>query len=248
MLNDRPPELAGHTFQPSWGPTMAMVWIVVLYASTMIIAFVLGDRGFIAINLPDGSTNLTAIERVAVPLQIVGVLIVASRLRLNPLDVLALRPPAKLGRLIRIALALMAAVFVISVAVVVVEEFLVPDDDIPTDKNQVMVEKFVLRDGLLLSFLMTGFLAPIEEEMTFRGLLLLSFFKTRLWFWGAAFLTSLLFALIHNPGSLNILIHAPYFLMGLAFAWALRLTGSLWVPIFMHVLKNSIAVIVLSAS
>ena len=135
----------------------------------------------------------------------------------------------------------------ILVTALVVQEYLVSEDDIPTDKSQVLNEKFIHHDGLLLSLVTVGFLAPIQEEMMFRGLLLLSFFHTRLWFWGAAFLTSLLFALIHNF-STNILLHAPYIMMGLAFAWALRATGSLWVPIFMHSLKNSVAVIALSAS
>jgi membrane protease YdiL (CAAX protease family) len=88
----------------------------------------------------------------------------------------------------------------------------------------------------------------VQEELMFRGLLLLSFFHTRLWFWGAALLTSLLFALIHNQFSLNIFLHAPYVFMGVAFAWALRATGSLWAPIFLHVAKNALAILMLSAS
>jgi hypothetical protein len=35
MLGDRRPELPDHTFQPSWGPAMALVWVVGLYVSTM---------------------------------------------------------------------------------------------------------------------------------------------------------------------------------------------------------------------
>jgi membrane protease YdiL (CAAX protease family) len=247
LLKDRQPEPAGHSFQPSWGPTMAMVWVVGLYVSTMFIVFAMGDRGLIAINLPDGSMNLSLVQRIVMPFQIVGVLIVASRLRCNPLDVLALRPPAKPGRLILIALGLVAITVAILGTALVVQEYLVSDGNIPTDKSQVLNEKFVRHDGLLLSFITVGFLAPIQEEMMFRGLLLLSFFHTRLWFWGAAFLTSVLFALIHNF-STNIFLHAPYIVMGLAFAWALRWTGSLWAPILMHSFKNSVAVIALSVS
>jgi hypothetical protein len=60
----------------------------------------------ISTTLPDGSANVTTIQEVALPLMIVGTLIVASRLRLNPLDVLALRRPARTDRLIMIALGL----------------------------------------------------------------------------------------------------------------------------------------------
>jgi membrane protease YdiL (CAAX protease family) len=82
--------------------------------------------------------------------------------------------------------------------------------------------------------------------MLFRGFLLLSFFNTRLWFWGAAVISSLLFAIVHNPASLNLLIHAPYFVFGLGLAMALRYTGSLWVPIGLHALKNSVAVLLIA--
>jgi membrane protease YdiL (CAAX protease family) len=138
--------------------------------------------------------------------------------------------------------------FALVVIATVVEQISVSEADVPTNDNQVLVEKGIHRDGMFLSLVMDGLLAPIQEEMMFRGLLLLSFFHTRLWFWGAAFLTSILFALIHNYSSLNLFLHAPYIIMGLAFAWALRWTGSLWVPIVMHSVKNAIAVIALSVS
>ena len=247
MLDERQPEPAGVAFQPSWGPVMAMVWFVGLYASTMIVTFVLGDRGLIALELPDGSTNLSAVERVAMPLMIAGTLIVASRLRFNPLDALALRWPARTDRLILIAVAFTAAMVALFVINRVVADFSTPEDDVPIDRSQALNEKFVRRDGVFLSLIITGLLSPLQEEMMFRGLLLLSFFHTRLWFWGAAVLTSVLFALIHNF-SLNIFLHTPYIVMGLAFAWALRWTGSLWVPILLHSAKNAISVIFLSLS
>jgi CAAX protease family protein len=229
---------------------MALVWIVGLYVLTLAIAFALGDfGGLYPIELSDGTVNAPALEMVALPLQIAGVLVVTSRLRFNPLDVLALRLPARPGRLILIALGIMAAVFVLWVGFVAFQELLgISDDDVPTDKSQELNEKFIHREGLLLSLLTTGLLAPVQEELLFRGLLLLSFFRTRLWFWGAALLTSVLFAFIHNQFSLNIFLHAPYIFMGIAFAWALRATGSLWAPIFLHVVKNVVAIFMLSAS
>src|SRR5437764_9302095 len=138
MSEDLPPEPAGRTFQPSWGPAMAMIWIVGLYVSTLIIAFALGDfAGLYPIELPDGTVNAPALEMVAVPLQIAGVLFVASRLRFNPLDVLALHLPARPGRLILIALGIMAAVVALWVIFVIVQELLgISDDDIPTDRSE----------------------------------------------------------------------------------------------------------------
>ena len=68
-----------------------------------------------------------------------------------------------------------------------------------------------------------------------------------LWFWGGAVISSFAFALLHNI-SVNVLLLLPYFVMGLALAATLRFTGSLWVPIGLHALKNILAVVLLSSS
>lgn len=83
-------------------------------------------------------------------------------------------------------------------------------------------------------------LAPIAEELMFRGLLFSVLSSTRVGAIGAVALTALLFALMHFQYAgvlmLFVLIDAIYF--GVA-----RLaTGSVLIPIICHMIGNSVAV------
>jgi membrane protease YdiL (CAAX protease family) len=226
-------------FRPSWGPGMAALWALLIGLSLLPVAAMLAILGLDFPTLPDGSPNFLRMQEIGDPIAIALCLIVASRLRSNPIDVLALRFPKRAVRVLKIIGLTVLATCIISIAVAVAFD----GEEDPNQKlNTLMLGKSGLWEGLIS----TGLLVPIKEEMLFRGLLLLAFFNTRFWFWSAAVLTSALFALAHNPMSINLLFHAPYFLMGLAFAAALRYSGSLWVPIGLHALKNSIAVLLLA--
>jgi uncharacterized protein len=85
-----------------------------------------------------------------------------------------------------------------------------------------------------------GIIAPIAEEMIFRGVLY-SWFRSRLGMPLAIFSNAIIFGLIHfgYPPPLMALVAV----MGAVFAWSFERTGSLWVPIVLHVGQNSAVVI-----
>jgi membrane protease YdiL (CAAX protease family) len=89
--------------------------------------------------------------------------------------------------------------------------------------------------GLLL--IGGGILAPIGEEFFFRGFVF-NAGRRRLGLWGGAILSSALFALVHL-GPLSVILIFP---VGLALAFAYHATGSLWVPIVMHGIFNSLQI------
>jgi membrane protease YdiL (CAAX protease family) len=225
-------------FRPSWGPGMALLWVVLIGLSLLPVAALLAISGWNFSLLPDGHANVVRIEEIADPIAIALCLLVASRLRYNPIDVLALRFPTNAVRVLKIAGFILLLTTIASIVAV----GLYDGDDPSQQANAATLGQNDLMEG----FISAALLAPIKEEMLFRGILLLSFFNTRLWFWSGAVLSSALFAFVHNPTSINLLLHAPYFLLGLGFAAALRYTGSLWVPIGLHALKNSIAVLIVS--
>jgi membrane protease YdiL (CAAX protease family) len=80
-------------------------------------------------------------------------------------------------------------------------------------------------------------LAPIAEELFFRGVVFNAFLRERgprLAYIGSA----ALFAVIH----LSIVALLPIFVLGLALAWVYDRTGSLLAPIVMHAVVNGISV------
>lgn len=96
--------------------------------------------------------------------------------------------------------------------------------------------------GVLLMVIGVGILAPIAEELFFRGLLYDWFRQKTGVVWGIM-LSSLLFALAHYD---SLAVVGSSFVMGLAMAFAVEKTRSLWIAIFMHVATNSGAVILMA--
>ena len=93
--------------------------------------------------------------------------------------------------------------------------------------------------GMLLAFALVGsLLAPIGEELLFRGLILRGLQERwRLRTGSAIVISSLLFALIH----VSPLALLPLFCIGTAFAIVRVRTGSLWIPIGMHAANNAVS-------
>ena len=84
------------------------------------------------------------------------------------------------------------------------------------------------------------FLAPLAEEVLFRGLLFgaLSRWLSARW---TIILTAVIFALIH----MQAIYFLPLFLVGLLCGWARHKTGSVALPVLLHVLNNGSSVLLL---
>ena len=94
-----------------------------------------------------------------------------------------------------------------------------------------------------LTAAVVGIGAPLAEELLFRGFLLAALAQTRLGFWGAALVSTLLWSGLHAGYSVVGL--AEVFAIGLFLSWLLWRTGSLRVAIFCHALYNSLIVLAL---
>lgn len=90
--------------------------------------------------------------------------------------------------------------------------------------------------GLTTAFLVVSVIAPILEELFFRGFMYRVFVKT--WpKWLGSILTALLFGLIHFQ--LQTII--PLFILGLILNYAYEKTDSVWTCVAFHSLNNTIA-------
>jgi membrane protease YdiL (CAAX protease family) len=79
-------------------------------------------------------------------------------------------------------------------------------------------------------------IAPVAEELLFRGCIF-GRFRAHGYILSGAIISALLFSLMHD-GLLNM---PRIFILGLALAWLYHKAGSLWPPIALHVLNNSLA-------
>jgi len=79
-------------------------------------------------------------------------------------------------------------------------------------------------------------LAPLVEEVVFRGFLQKRFSGTFLGVYGAIFVTAFIWAMIH--GQYESVYIFVIFLIGIIFGYARLITNSLYIPIMMHSLMN----------
>jgi len=102
----------------------------------------------------------------------------------------------------------------------------------------VMENEFDMIMNTRWGYVAIGLLAPLSEEIVFRGAILKSLLGSqRLPVWGAIAISALLFALIHfNPAQMP---HA--FLIGLLLGWMYWRTGSILPGMAYHWVNNSAA-------
>ena len=100
-------------------------------------------------------------------------------------------------------------------------------------------------DSALWITILAGILiAPVTafcEEVFFRGLLF-GGMRQRLPLWPAAIASGIIFGALHlTAGDLAVALQLS--ILGVIFAWSYERSGSLWVPISLHLLNNTIAFI-----
>lgn len=90
----------------------------------------------------------------------------------------------------------------------------------------------------MMLVLTVAVVAPIVEEMVFRGFMY-GGFERSLGAFPAVLLTSAVFTVMHFQYNYYELL--SIFVLGLVLAWARMKTQSLWTPIVMHAVNNGLA-------
>lgn len=92
--------------------------------------------------------------------------------------------------------------------------------------------------GVALFVLVAVVMAPVFEEIVFRGFLFRGFANSWGWIWGAI-ASAVVFGFAH----LQLDLFIPLAVLGFGLAWVYKRTGSLWTSITMHAVFNGIAVL-----
>lgn len=107
------------------------------------------------------------------------------------------------------------------------------------DSMQFMIDLSNTSNPLWLLILAIVVVVPIYEEIMFRGFIWSGFANSVLGVWGASIITSGIFAIIHlQYGMVEWLM---IFALAMLFSFARIKTGSLWLPIFLHMMNNGLA-------
>ena len=87
-------------------------------------------------------------------------------------------------------------------------------------------------------FIAVCLMAPIFEELLFRGLLLDALDRTGMGIHAAAFVSSIAFAVVHLQYEWSIMM--AIVLLGMVLAYSRTYSRSLYVPIILHFVNNTL--------
>ncbi|HSI98923.1 MAG TPA: type II CAAX endopeptidase family protein [Patescibacteria group bacterium] len=216
------------------GPSVLVLLALVLVLASVITAPFGADAAALLL----GSGELSLMGSIVLLVSTQAALLIVSWLlvfRPNAMAALPSFPGPDPGRAVRMGLGWGVVAWIVaslaSAAVVTLLEAL-GLDVAPQAAEQALglVEPWVAVLAIVI-------LAPIAEELFFRGVVFNALLRERgprLAYIGSA----ALFAVIH----LSIVALLPIFLLGLALAWVYDRTGSLLAPIVMHAVVNGISV------
>lgn len=216
-----------------------IVWVLISFmAAQLIIELLL--RGLVALGVPLVAMNdtvlLSIVSAVIYSLAIVIVIGVpwwAKRRKLLPEEVGLQRLPTWTD--ILMAPVGYVSYMLLSVLLLSIATAVLPGFNLEQEQN-VGFANLAFQYEYLLAFVTLVIIAPVAEEVLFRGYL---FGQLRRWLpmWGAIVLTSLLFGFVHGAWNVGI----DTFALSVMLCVLRVTTGSLWAPILLHMTKNAIA-------
>lgn len=96
--------------------------------------------------------------------------------------------------------------------------------------------------GAISMLLLGGIAAPIGEELFFRGIFY-QWLRDRWGVWIGIIVSGLIFGALHGEPS----VAGAAALLGMLLAWVYERSQSLWAPVLIHVINNSVKIIMLYA-
>jgi membrane protease YdiL (CAAX protease family) len=105
-----------------------------------------------------------------------------------------------------------------------------------TQKQSLGFEALHFQYEYVLAFLMLVIIAPIAEEVIFRGYLF-GKLRSAVPVWLAAIVTSVVFGFVHQAWNVGF----DTFALSLVLCHMRQITGTLWAPMLLHMTKNGIA-------
>jgi membrane protease YdiL (CAAX protease family) len=124
---------------------------------------------------------------------------------------------------------------ILSFLILIAAQGLLPWFD-ATQEQQLGFESLHFQYEYILAFLMLVVVAPIAEELMFRGYLF-GKLRSAVPVWLAVVVTSVIFGFVHQAWNVGF----DTFALSIVLCYLREITGTLWAPILLHMTKNGIA-------
>jgi len=206
-------------------------------------ALALGLSGSGETDLTDGEVAAALIGTIIFDLALIGIAagVCLWRYRLGWAE-LGLRPFASDLWWLPLVAAATAHASVIVYALV----FTAVGADEAAPRQEDLEELFGNRAVLPLAGVATVIVAPVAEEIFFRGFVFAGLLR-RLGAFGAMAASGLVFGTFHVAGVDTLGLVIPFTAIGMGFAWLYYRTGSLWPSILTHLVFNLVSFVLLAS-
>lgn len=226
-----------------WRSLGVIVWVVTGFVLASLLVLVISQL-LIAFGVPVDQLNESVLNTAAAGLvYLLSALIVIG----GPQVVRGFRTSRRelgLARLPRwqdigLAPAGFIVYFIATSIVTTIVAALVPSFNL-NETQDVGFTNLTLHYEYILAFLTLVVLAPVAEEVLFRGYL---YGKLRGWapIWAAAIMTSIVFGVVHGQWNVGV----DVFVLSLVMCGLREMTGGIWAGILLHMLKNGLAFYIL---
>lgn len=216
--------------QPSLGRKLAAWWVLV--GTLILIGFLSAAAADDDVDRSDAVYQYDfALGGIVVYTLLIGIVLLIAR-GLDWRETFALRQPSSWARAGALTLGLLVAVFIVGA---ILEAIFHAGEEQGLDPAGWQPDR---AGALALSFVAIAVMAPLAEELTFRGLgyYLLSQFGA----WAAIVITGLTFSLAHG-----LIVGIPvFFVIGAGLAFLRYRTNSLLPPILVHMAFNGLQLVI----
>jgi uncharacterized protein len=222
--------------EPGWGPTR------VLWGTLAVIGALIVESGVIAAFDPEIESTAAQLSLQALlAVNLLAVSLGLASLRASPLG--GLRALGLRG-FAASALGITALTYVAYLVFAAVWYALVQPEQEDVTRELGFDEGGLA--AVIAGFLIVG-VAPLSEELFFRGFMY-GGLRRRFPVWAAIAISGVVFGLVHYTGPDSIGVVPQLAVLGFLLAWLYERTGSLWPPILLHLLNNSLALLVITTS
>jgi membrane protease YdiL (CAAX protease family) len=240
--NIQPSEPNRPPAQPVWSG-WDLLWILVgilifLTAGTLLIGGAFRITGQLKLQSPGSATTLSvaaaALEGTAL---ISSVYLLGLRRRHIPWKAVGIRPPGRAWWQISFLIGLLVIPISGLIAALIQKVLGLPPSN---PQLPFLAPEGFNWFGAIGMFLFGGIIDPFAEELVFRGVFY-QWLRDRFGVWPGIVVSSLAFGLAHG----DIAVGGAAAVLGVVLAWSYEKSNSLWPPVVIHIINNSVKLVLL---
>jgi membrane protease YdiL (CAAX protease family) len=220
-----------------------LIWItagilILLIGGTLLISGMFRITGQLRLQAPGSATTLSVAAAVLEGVALIGsVYVLGLRRRHISWQAVGVRPPGRIWWQTSLWIGLLVIPISGFIAALIQKVLGLPQTN---PQLSFLAPEGFNWFGAIGMFLFGGIIDPFAEELVFRGVLY-QWLNDRFGMWPGIAISSLIFGLAHG----DVAVGGAAAVLGVVLAWTYEKSHSLWPPVLIHVINNSVKIVLL---